>query len=290
MRTMAKKPAAVPATRPSAPPPAVQDPKRFRRFGNITAQDMEIPALRILHALSNVVKKNPELEPGHFYHSILEEDLGDQLDVVVLLVHHSVVLKTPKDPRGKEFPQTLARAADAKNWDKPNQRFEVTLPGNRKVEYFTDRNVDASGLLEWGSSDPTDRNSLPAAQHVYTTIMRIIEPYIEGPVIYSGSVMTNKKIMQLNTKIDLRAAGGVEPLRQIYRLTSEEKTGTQGGNWFIPNFTAAGQLAEDDPLFEEFLAQAERLQALYPTIKIIGQDDVVDADDLSLAGANNPAF
>src|SRR3954462_7733492 len=138
-----KKPA-VPAVRPSAPLPAVQDPKRFRRFGNITAQDMEIPALRILHALSKVVKQNPELEPGHFYHSILEEDLGDALDVVVLLVHHSVVLKTPKDPRGKECPQTLARAMDAKPGDKPNQRFQVTLPGGRKGEYFTDKNVDAS--------------------------------------------------------------------------------------------------------------------------------------------------
>jgi hypothetical protein len=178
---------------------------------------------------------------------------------------------------------------DAKTWDKPNQRFQVTLPGGRKGEYFTDKNVDASGLLEWGSSDPADRNSLPAAQHVYTTIMRLIEPHIEGPVIYSGSVMTNKKIMQLNTKIDLRAAGGVEPLRQIYKLTSEEKTGQQGGNWFIPNFTSAGQLAPDDPRFEEFLSQAERLQALYPTIKIIGNEDVVDADDLSLAGASNPA-
>jgi hypothetical protein len=289
MRTVAKKQKTetLPEVRQEAPPPAVRDPRRFRRFGNIGVTDMEIPALWILHALSKVVKANRDLEPGNFFHSILEQDLGDELEVVVLLVHHHVRLETPKDPRGG-LPVTLAKAMDGKHWDKPNQRFEVQFPSGKKGEYFTGKDVESSGLLEWGTSDPGNPNSVPAARHVYTVVLRILKPRIEGPILYSGSVSTNKKIMQLNSKIDLRMAAGVEPVRQIYRLTTEERQGPQGGNWFVPNFTAAGELPEDDPRVEEFFLQAERLNELYPSIKVVGVQEL--DDEIPTAGATNAAF
>ena len=66
----------------------------------------------------------------------------------------------------------LARAADGENWDRPNQRFDVVLEGGQKVEWFTGKNVQASGLLNWGSSDPNNPNSVPAANLVYTLILR----------------------------------------------------------------------------------------------------------------------
>jgi len=83
-------------------------------------------------------------------------------------------------------------------------------------------------------------------------------------------------------------AAGVEPVRQIYRLTTEERQGPQGGNWFVPNFTAAGELPEDDPRVEEFFQQAERLNELYPSIKVVGVQDL--DDEIPAAGANNAAF
>src|SRR5215203_4639262 len=159
MRTVnKKKPSTAVEVRKEAPLPAVHDPKRFRRFGNIGIQDMEIPALKLLQGLSPEVKANHELRAGSFYHSILEQDLGEELQVVVLLVHHSVVLRSPKNVRGVDS-VVLAKSADGMSWDKPNQRFEVMLQDRRKVEWFTNRNVEASGLLDWGSSDPTNRNS-----------------------------------------------------------------------------------------------------------------------------------
>jgi len=164
----------------------------------------------------------------------------------------------------------------------------VMLPTGQKVEWFTGRNVESSRLLDWGSSDPNNKNSTPAAQHVYTVIMRLLEPKIEGPVIYTGSVTANRKIMQLNSKIDLRAAAGVPPLRQIYRITAEERQGGQGISWFVPNFTAAGEIP-DGPEFDEFMSQAERLDALYPSIKVIGSDGIDDQIP-DRAGASNAAY
>ena len=288
MRTVSKKkPSTAVEVRKEAPLPAVHDPKRFRRFGNVGIQDMEIPALKLLQGLSPEVKANHQLRAGNFYHSILEEDLGDELKVVVLLVHHSVVLRSPKNVRGVDS-VVLARSADGVNWDKPNQRFEVMLSGGKKTEWFTHKNVQSSGLLDWGTSDPDNRNSTPAAQHVYTVILRLIEPHIEGPVIYTGSVTANRKIMQLNSKIDIRASGGVEPLRQLYIMTPEERQGGQGISWFVPNFTAAGELSVTDPLFDEFMSQAERLDRLYPSIKVVGGEEL--DDQIPAAGSSNAKF
>jgi hypothetical protein len=286
MRTVAKKKTDV-AVREEVAPLTVHDPKLFKRFGNIGIQDMEIPALRLLQGLSPQVKADHSLRAGTFYHTILEEDLGNELNVVVLLVHHSVELWSPKNVRGIDSVR-LARAMDGMTWDKPNQRFEVQLPTGKRTEYFTNRNVQASGLLDWGTSDPDNRNSTPAAKHVYTVILRLLEPKIQGPVIYTGSVTANRKIMQLNSKIDLRAAGGVAPLRQIYRVTAEEKQGGAGISWFVPNFSANGDLPEDDPQVAEFYTQAERLDALYPSIKVVGGDD--DEDSIPAAGASNAAY
>jgi|GEM_PF-7064268 len=275
------------APRVEAPPPAIRNPQHFRRFGNIGITDMEIPALKLLQGLSPEVKANHELRAGSFYHSILEQDLGEELTAVVLLVHHSVTLRSPKNVRGVDS-VLLAKASDGETWDKPNQRFEVMLPHGGKVEWFTNRNVKASGLLEWGSSDPANRNSTPAAQHVYTVILRILEPHVEGPVIYTPSVTANRKIMQLNSKVDLRAAAGVPPLRQIYRIVPEERQGGLGVSWFVPNFTAFGEIPEGDERFEEYMAQAERLEALYPSIKVVGAEEI--DDHVPHAGASNAAF
>ena len=82
MRTVAKKQKAetLPEIRKEAPLPAIHDPKRFRRFGNVGITDMEIPALKLLQGLSPEVKENHALRAGHFYHSILEQDLGEELE------------------------------------------------------------------------------------------------------------------------------------------------------------------------------------------------------------------
>jgi hypothetical protein len=95
--------------------------------------------------------------------------------------------------------------------------------------------------------------------------------------------------MQLNSKIDLRAAAGVPPLRQIYRIIPEERNAGQAVSWFVPNFTAAGELLEKDPRFDEFMTQAERLSELYPAIKVVGGGEEID-DHVPHAGASNAAY
>ena len=189
----------------------------------------------------------------------------------MLLVHHSVILRTRPRTSGASAPPILARAADAMNWDKPNQRFEVQLSDRQERPSGSPAsNVQASGLLEWGTSDPENRNSPPAASHVYTVIMRILKPKIEGPIIYSGSVSTNNKIKQLNSKIDLRAAAGVEPLRQIYRLTPEERIGQQGVTGSFPTSARPASCLKTILASTSSWHRQRGSMPLYPSIKVVG--------------------
>lgn len=268
---------------------AVHRPEDFVRHGNIGIQDMEIPALKLLQGLSPEVKQQHHLRAGNWYHTILERDLGPVIPkVLVEVVHRSVDLWSPKNVRGVDS-RLLARAADGENWDRPGQRFDVQLENGQKVEWNTRANVQASGLLNWGSSDPNNPNSPPAANLVYTLIMRILDPAgISAPCVYIPSKMARKAIMRLNSRIDARM-DTTPPLKQLYSLSVVEKSGRSAGiSWYEPEFTAAGAL-QDEELFQRVKAEAARFAQHYHDIKVVGAD--TDSDDsVPFAGASNAAF
>jgi hypothetical protein len=267
---------------------AVHNPEDFVRLGNVGIQDMEIPALKLLQGLSPEVKENHALRAGRWYHTILERDLGPVVQKAVIeVVHRSVDLWSPKDVRGVES-KLLARSADGVNWDRPNQIFPVLLANGLKVEWNTRANVGASGLLNWGSSNPNDPNSTPAANLVYTLILRIIEPEgIGAPCIYIPSKMARKAVMRLNSRIDARMAK-TPPLKQLFSISAVEKSGRSPGiSWFEPDFSSAGEL--DDPeLYEVIKAEAHRFAQHYHSIQVVGGDKL--DDEVPHAGAANAAF
>ena len=83
---------------------------------NIGNDDRIIPRVQLAAAISTPVTEG-KVEAGHFYHTVLEEDLGETLDIVI--VHHSkrYTLWTPRHMGGG----ILARASDALNWDNGDQ-------------------------------------------------------------------------------------------------------------------------------------------------------------------------
>src|SRR5262245_35241840 len=86
-------------------------------FGNVTAQDMIVPRLKLLQGLSPEVQENPrQFVPGEFYHSILGDMLGDSILTVPLQVMRTIELWAPRD----DGQGLLARSVDGQTWDKPN--------------------------------------------------------------------------------------------------------------------------------------------------------------------------
>jgi hypothetical protein len=264
--------------------PATLSPNAFKRYGNIEARHMELPALKLLQHPSPEVKQRHELRAGSFYHAILEEDLGEELQVVVLFVHVGGVIRSPRLTDGSGG-LILARSPDDINWETPFAKVPVTLPGGFKSEYDLRANVSASGLDKWGTSDPRDPKSPPAYTKQYTVLMRIVG--IEGPVVYVPSRTGNIEVERLNTKVEVRAANGVPPRRQLFKLNCYERSSSPTISWFVPRWTAAGPL-EDEKLAAACEAEAERLSSLFQHIVVVGGEEM--DDHIPQAGATNVAY
>ena len=70
--------------------------------------------------------------------------------------------------KGLDSKVPLAVASDGIHWDIPNQTFEVYFPNNRTpYKWATKRTVAESGLDKFGSSQPDNPRSTPAASMTY---------------------------------------------------------------------------------------------------------------------------
>lgn len=161
------------ATRPRGQDDSVPDFMRSdagQGMGNISSEDLEIPRLKLMQGTSPEVKEYDALKPGHLFHTGALENFPDGVSVVPLYVDKRYMLWRPLENGGG----VLARADDGTNWTPANRTFEVQLDkkdGGHKVVWKTADTVEASGLAEWGSSNPNDPDSQPAAVLMYCFVV-----------------------------------------------------------------------------------------------------------------------
>jgi hypothetical protein len=139
-----------------------------------------VPRVKLLQGLSPEVTDEGN-RSGEFYHTVAETTMGDTLQVIPVYVSQSVILWRPRKDGGG----ILARADDGIHWDRPEQEFEVKLDTGQKVTWNTGKTVQQGGLTEFGSMNPSDKNSYPAA----TRMINIIGMFPEH-VDLSPSVMS----------------------------------------------------------------------------------------------------
>lgn len=137
--------------------------------------DVELPQLKLLQGTTPGLNENG-WRTGNFLHSILEEEVESVDDedeglsrmeiTPIICVRPRYRLFNPIDQGGG----VLARADDGVHWNPENHIFDVKIHnGTKTVKWTTAETVKKSGLGEWGSSDPDDPNSPPAAdlQYIY---------------------------------------------------------------------------------------------------------------------------
>jgi hypothetical protein len=159
----------------------------------IDQEDYATPRLVLLQALSPQVEEGLG-KAGNFFHSGSEVDLGSELVVTPCFITKAYTLWRPRPEGG-----VLARSRDAISWDKTGS-WEVKLKGvPRPVTWrIKDKNVKASGLAAWGSSNPDDPDSPPAATLSYNIPVMIQGHYDLGPVALSmqrSQVKVAKKLL-----------------------------------------------------------------------------------------------
>ena len=218
-------------------------------IGNVDASDLKPPRLKVLAGMSpEVMEGVPNASPGNFWLTILNANLGKAVIGTPILLRKSYALWDPLEKRAP-----LASATDGVNWDVPNQKFEVRFPNNpRAVTWDTKRTVAESGLGQFGSSNPGDPKSKPAATLTYNTLWLIDIP--NAPRQLCVMTVSRTGIAPMRTFISTARAQGVDHYFQIYELIIVKKSGPTGDPYYLADYRYLRNIeSEKDGEFTEAL-------------------------------------
>ena len=218
----------------------------------VRTEDLLIPRIALLQALSPQVTEQGE-KVGEFYHTVLEESLGAEVKIIPLLFKKMLILWNPRENGGG----ILARSDDGKVWNPSNQKFTVKIKGRKEpVVWETKGSVAESGLTDWGTSNPDEPNSPPAATEVYS-FLSVLPDHLElGPVVValqrSQTTVAKKWLSRL--MISQAPFFG-----QQFTLTSSDDQNKAGDKFKNFAFKPAG-LVTDEALFNELRAMYARFK------------------------------
>lgn len=188
--------------------------------------DMRRPLVKVLQGLSPEVKEMG-FPDGHFFATILNEDLGTEIEATVLGYKKRYILWNPQ--RGVE-PMVLARSEDCVLWGEgeENKEFEVQIPNVGKVKWATKGSVAESGLHLFGSSVPGNKESKPAAAVTHDFLL-----YLHGQdMLPVGVSLARSKLRCAESMLTIAFGGSADPrsLRLKLRAVSIKEPGKEYTN------------------------------------------------------------
>jgi len=241
----------------AAPIPSFMQGMRGQGTENLGQGDIETPRLKLLQAVSPECEEFDEAKQGEYWHSVAEVSLGKELRIVPLYIDMRAILWRPRHQGGG----ILARADDGVNWTPPNAEFEVQpYKDNKKlVKWRTKPTVAASGLLEWGSTDPEDPNSQPAATRMYN--MAVALP--DHPELGIGVVTLQRSGIRVARKfLGKLKLMSVPSFGCYFTMGNVRDQNPSGDTFYNYSFTAAGFVQDE----EEFM----QYKGLYESFKLMG--------------------
>lgn len=232
-------------------------------------EDLIIPRLDLMQDGSPKVVDGDQ-ESGEFVHNVTEESFGPSVDIIPLIAKRQYMLWKPRHEGGG----ILARADDGIHWVPANKSFEV-MPHKglkKKVVWTTAKTVDQSGLAAWGSMDPDDPDSPPAANEMATIVFLIKDKPNIGPVVASlqrGSLGVGKKFVQRLMFDEVPTCG------RIWTMEAVAAQNAEGQSFWSYKFSPAGWTPKE--LFE----QAEKLQKRFLELgfQIKDEEDLQGGED-----------
>lgn len=246
------------------------------------ASDLIIPRVALSQGISPQVMDG-RCDNGHFWHTINEEDLGDELEVVPLLHRKQWTLWRPLHEGGG----VIARASDGRTWDAD---FDVEVAPykempKKKVRYAAKKGDVVSrevGLGRWGSMDPDNEDSGPAATLSHIFLFRAPRRMDLGPFIVFLQKSSEQVAKQLLTKIQLSVAPTI--FGQVYLMKPKGAQNNAGQEYNQYAFTANGFVG-DETLYREFQKEHE----LYKGSSFRTNDDDAQEDGGPASDGKAPA-
>lgn len=239
-----------------------------RGMENIGKDDVKTPRILLLQALSPQIQNFPGVaHPGQFWHTGMNVPLGPAFDFVTALVSKRVILWRPREDQGGGI---LAFSRNGKTWDTgANQEFRVKIKGRKEpVIWKTGPDVISSKLTNFGTYNPDDNDSPPAASLVYEYLIYLIRNPELSPVVFGVSKTGVPNAKAFNTAL-LTLQNAHKPIQSVaVRCTAEEQK-SDVGQWTVPSFKPIGMVNRE--VFEKVSKMTED----YGDYKVeYAQDDV----------------
>lgn len=187
--------------------------------------DFVVPRIKLMQGTSDEPKTFDDAKIGEFWLNVMDQPLGKEFDFIVISNRKRYLLTVPMGgtPTG-----ILARADDGIHWSPPSGEWEVKLKGMRnsiKWKIEGDGTVRGSGLAEFGTANPEDPDSNPAATLFYDYLVMLPAHPELGPVLLSLARSAAKRARDLNGKIEFAKL----PMQGLlFKATVSEETGAEG--------------------------------------------------------------
>lgn len=243
---------------------------------NIGREDLEVPRLKLIQGLSPELQDYNDLRAGHFFHSAAEMIFDGPTLVVPIYMDRRYILWRPRDNGGG----ILARADDGIHWSPSSGQFTVQLDkkdGGNTVTWKLAKTVQQSGLANWGTLNPEDPNSPPAATLMYSFVLAFPEHADLMPAVLTFQRSSIKIGRRFNTKLKTVRT----PLFGLqFELISFQDSNSRGQDFYNISMKGAG-LVEDEGLYRTYKEMHLSFKDQGLSIKDIEglQDEDPDAGD-----------
>jgi hypothetical protein len=213
-------------------------------LGNLSADDMKPPEVKLLQATSPEAAEQPGARAGEFWLTGRNLNLGPEIVATPIILKKTYVIWNPTKSADNRVP--MAVASDGIHWDIPNQELTVYYPNNPKPYIWkTKRTVAESRLDQFGSSRPEDPRSTPAASMTYQMLWAFNLPDGRPQLgVITNSRTGIKPMKELFGMID-----GYKPVDHYFlrfRICAVRLSVRPGEYFFGYKYYSEGQLGDDE--------------------------------------------
>lgn len=204
----------------------------------VSASSVEVPRVKLIQKISPELDKFNDLRAGEFFHTILEQSLGTEVRICPLYTNETYILWRPQEDGGG----ILARADDGIHWSPAPAEFNVKLKDGTPVTWRTQRTVAASRLDQWGSQNPTNPDSPPAATKMFNLACSFPDfPDLPPAVVtlQRSAVTVGKKFVG-KLKITRAPSFGL-----VFKMGSSVETNKSGQAYLNYTFTGDGKVMDE---------------------------------------------
>lgn len=248
---------------------------------NIRNEDIEIPRLKLIQGLSPEIETYNTMRPGNFFHTAHEKIFNEPFRVVPIYTDKRYILWRPRDDGGG----ILARADDGVHWNPANRSFKVKLDkkdGGHEVTWKTANTVAESGLSDFGTYNPHDPDSQPAATEMFNFLLAFIDYPDLMPAVFTFQRALIPRGRRMNTRLRTAKA----PIYGlVFEFSSFMDTNKKGEKFYSINTSLLGKLNET-PYYFEVQAMHEQFASKGLNIKDVEgmQDDSSTGQGFSPSG------